>query len=656
VGGGTTPQAQYTWDATPPGGPIANINDIGRLAVTWSPNYTGSKYNYDPMGRVANSLDCIDVSCNWNSDFSYTYDLVGNLKTYTNKMAQWTNPPVRSITFNQLFDSAGRVTQLTSNWVDAQHPATLATVDPSVGYYPNGAIRKLTLGNGLTETASYNNRLQPCRMNVNSSGAYYTLCTDAVPTGNMLDFSYGFNLGSADNGNLALMSATGQQTFNRSYGYDSLNRLQSMSAPGSPCSGLSWTVDPWGNRTDQTPTGGTCNPFHSGVATVQNRFMPPYQYDAAGNMTYDGAHSYTYDAENRITKVDGGATASYAYDPMGRRVQKIIGGATMSYVYDLAGNSFLETQGSNWVTFYLDFAGGLRAQYKNGVTSFIHRDHLGSTRLVTAMNQSPTDNLDYLPFGEQVSGDTATSHKFTGKERDAESGLDMFGARYYASTMGRFMTPDWAAKPVSVPYAHFGNPQSLNLYSYVQNNPTTTGDPDGHCPGPGDECSKVKVEAKVTEQPKIIQNQPVDGANKTGVKGTIQDTITVNGKTLNDTKVDEKNSSTSTLNGTPHDLGTVEGPSKTNNAGQVNDTVGLLAPAGTPAEDKSLVQTLQTGAVTMTNTNTITFTTPGGDTCSCTATRTLTNVGPDGKPSSTYTLDPGHPVVTRVEPKKDPSQ
>jgi RHS repeat-associated protein len=71
---------------------------------------------------------------------------------------------------------------------------------------------------------------------------------------------------------------------------------------------------------------------------------------------------------------------------------------------------------------------------------------------------------------------------FTGKERDAESNLDMFGARYYGSSLGRFMTPDWAAKPTAVPYAHYGNPQSLNLYSYVQNNPTTIGDPDGHWP------------------------------------------------------------------------------------------------------------------------------------------------------------------------------
>jgi len=72
-------------------------------------------------------------------------------------------------------------------------------------------------------------------------------------------------------------------------------------------------------------------------------------------------------------------------------------------------------------------------------------------------------------------------NKFNGKERDTESGLDNFGARYDTSSLGRFMTPDWAAKPTAVPYAHYGNPQSLNLYSYVQNNPTTTGDPDGHC-------------------------------------------------------------------------------------------------------------------------------------------------------------------------------
>ena len=92
-------------------------------------------------------------------------------------------------------------------------------------------------------------------------------------------------------------------------------------------------------------------------------------------------------------------------------------------------------------------------------------------------------DIDYYPFGGVIADNCATvvqHYRFNGKEWDAESGLDNFGARYDASNMGRFMTPDWAAKPVSVPYANFGNPQSLNLYAYAENNPTTFGDPDGH--------------------------------------------------------------------------------------------------------------------------------------------------------------------------------
>ena len=60
----------------------------------------------------------------------------------------------------------------------------------------------------------------------------------------------------------------------------------------------------------------------------------------------------------------------------------------------------------------------------------------------------------------------ATEHHFTGKERDTESGLDYFKARYLTSDLGRFMTADWASKPTAVPYADFGNPQSLDLYVY----------------------------------------------------------------------------------------------------------------------------------------------------------------------------------------------
>ena len=74
----------------------------------------------------------------------------------------------------------------------------------------------------------------------------------------------------------------------------------------------------------------------------------------------------------------------------------------------------------------------------------------------------------------------ARSH-FTGKERDLETGNDYFEARYYSSNLGRFMSPDWSAKEDPIPYAKLSNPQTLNLYAYVGNNPQTGVDADGHC-------------------------------------------------------------------------------------------------------------------------------------------------------------------------------
>jgi len=78
--------------------------------------------------------------------------------------------------------------------------------------------------------------------------------------------------------------------------------------------------------------------------------------------------------------------------------------------------------------------------------------------------------------------DEGIGSRSTGKERDAESGLDYFGARYYASSMGRWMSPDWSAKAEPVPYSKLGDPQTLNLYGYLTNNPLSRTDPDGHGP------------------------------------------------------------------------------------------------------------------------------------------------------------------------------
>ena len=93
------------------------------------------------------------------------------------------------------------------------------------------------------------------------------------------------------------------------------------------------------------------------------------------------------------------------------------------------------------------------------------------------------DALGYS-YDAPIAVHDASGPKFTGKERDSETGLDNYGARYYGSALGRFVTPDWSPKPVPVPFADLHDPQTLNQHAYVRNNPLSKNDPDGHCGTP----------------------------------------------------------------------------------------------------------------------------------------------------------------------------
>ena len=117
------------------------------------------------------------------------------------------------------------------------------------------------------------------------------------------------------------------------------------------------------------------------------------------------------------------------------------------------------------------------------------RNFSGSCRRVTFSSGLVVNSLTTRPMCLRPHPRIcAFAHVFvsrsTGKERDTESGNDYFGARYYASSMGRFMSPDWSAQEEPVPYAKLEDPQTLNLYSYVRNNPLAGVDADGH-DGPG---------------------------------------------------------------------------------------------------------------------------------------------------------------------------
>jgi RHS repeat-associated protein len=484
-----TPTASFLYDVSSTNGVVLS-NTLGRLSRS-NTSIVESLYSYDSVGRVS---DYIQTTPQHSSMFNllYSYNLAGKAASFSNGLG---------VTFSYSIDGAGRTTILTSSLsTPPQYPGTLATVDPSVGFYPNGAIRKITFGNGITETSAFNSRLQPCRINVNSSATALGSCTDAIPSGSIQDYNYGFSFGAGDNGNLRAWVATGQQNFTRSYSYDHLNQLSTMAdtASSQPCKGLSWVYDVWANRTGQNVTSGSCLAPQTPVNSNNQLTVPGYTYDLAGNVTHDATHSYAYDAENRLTQVDGGSTASYTYGADGHRVEKTTAAGHLDYLYDLAGNVSGEWIASTGFTganaHYVYMDGRLVAEYVGSTTYFVHKDHLGSTRLMTGVTQNIVDNMDYLPFGEQIAGGSGTTHKFASTERDSESNLDNFKARYMASSLGRFMSPDWSSKPQGVPYAVLTAPQSLNLYTYVQNNPLTNVDPTGHWCfwGFGDSCPAPK--------------------------------------------------------------------------------------------------------------------------------------------------------------------
>lgn len=283
-----------------------------------------------------------------------------------------------------------------------------------------------------------------------------------------------------NNGNLyqAKNNLDGNRTQN--FSYDTLNRIQQAYTSG-PNWGETYTIDAWGNLTNRSAVSGKTNyePLSAAPATTANR-LTGYSYDVAGNLTNDGAgHAFTYDAENRLATAGG---VTYTYDGDGKRVMKSNG----TIYWTGAGSDVLaESNLSGTISeeyVYLNGRRFLRMDRPSGSVHLYFNDLVGSARLITDVNGNVQKQSDLYPYGGEIviSGSDSNHYKFTGKERDSESGLDMFGARYYASSFGRFMTPDWSANEEPVPYADLDNPQTLNLYAYVKNSPLILHDATGH--------------------------------------------------------------------------------------------------------------------------------------------------------------------------------
>jgi RHS repeat-associated protein len=466
---GVTPTVMFGYDQTSitmTGQTFSIFNNVGRLS--WDATVNSSSYpiqmkafSYDAMGRVAELWQKNPVNNN-NIWISYQYDLLGDE----------TNRDLNGTTDAATYSGAGRLTSFTAtDYTDATNPANLLA---SALYDPFGHLVSATLANGLTESWGYDNRGRVTAMAVGTN------CS----VGNCSTNKYRFTTGYAPNSDI--VSSTDTVNGNWTYTYDDLNRLSTGGANNGE--GCSWEYDRYGNRWHQNAHSGSC-PAPQYSFTGNNNHIDQYSanYDAVGNLLNDVSHSYQYDAENRIVSVDGGAT-TYAYDADGQRVAKTTGSVTTDFIYDREGHVMLynSSPASGSSPFVEVNVGGLHLGtyvLNSAITDTIfyynHDDWLGTERARTDLSGTACETITSLPFGDNQTisgtcGDISPLH-FTGKERDTESGLDNFGARYNASSMGRFMAPD----PKIPSIKHLLNPQKWNKYAYVLNNPLSLVDPDG---------------------------------------------------------------------------------------------------------------------------------------------------------------------------------
>jgi RHS repeat-associated protein len=458
---------------------VTTCYNIGRMtSMTDAPG--SESWAYDRMGRLwgderSNSPNPGAHVGSIVKYTSYTYNLDGSLATLN-------YPSGHSVAYTM----SGAGLPLTA----ADSALTSYAYASSGEYTAWGARNWTTYGGYIGENILYNDRLQPCWTFVNTvSGLSAASCTgsETAPAG-LMDVQYNFNVG-ADNGNLGGITNNRNTNRSQTYVYDAVNRITSaatLPTCTANCWNLAFTLDEWANLTAVTGTGNATL-----TTNANNQIsVAPFTYDASGNELTDVTSTYTWNAESEM-KTGGGVTNFY--DGRGNRVEKL--GSKM-YWYGPSGEVLDETDATGSTanaafSEYVYFAGAriARRDYLNNVYYYFE-DQVNSSRVIAEMPAGSTTptlcyDADFYPYGGEIDfTDTcAQNYKFQGKERDPETGNDYFGARFYSSTYGRFLSPDWSSVPAPVPYANLTNPQTLNLFAFVNDNPESFADLTGHDPG-----------------------------------------------------------------------------------------------------------------------------------------------------------------------------
>jgi len=470
-----------------PTAPVLNIANVGnaKVSLAWNPVIGATSYSV----KYGTAPGVYGTSTNVGNVTGYTVTGLTNGTTYyfvvtaTNSLGTSGNSVEKSV-----------IPRLPPSYVS------------HVEYNSIGQKTLVQYGNGVSTTYSYDPKtfrlVQVYTVNAlgiviqNLSYKYDALgqvmaIKDTINSGNQI-FKYDFLNRLTD-----AQGSYGAKV----YAYDVLGNLKVKD-------GLTYNYGELNSRTDGTKAGP-----HA-VTSLSDGSS--FKYDANGNMVsvskLGKITTYVYDAQNRLITVrnQNGTqpallVAEYTYDGDGGRTRKKVYRRDLA-AYSMSVDSMLfYTYGYNLpatsanttveITRYVGalyedtgtrqtkyiYLGGTRVAAADnlGNVFYYHTDHLGGTNVLTDALGLQREETEYDPFGLVIRHDIAGApnvmpwHYFTGKTLDDESGLLFYGARYYNPKLGRFITPDTIVQSP-------GNPQTLNRYTYCNNNPINLIDPTGH--------------------------------------------------------------------------------------------------------------------------------------------------------------------------------
>ncbi len=357
-------------------------------------------------------------------------------------------------------------------------PTRAGTYATDAQYYPNGALKQFTYGNGIVHTMTQNARQLPQRVST---------------TGKAMDYEYGYD----PNGNVAhvLDHVTGTPTArHRWMTYDNLDRLTSVASAvfGGSDHTHRFTYDALDNIESWKHAGA--KDYADYIYDAQNRLtlirnaagaaVVAIDYDEKGNLRNKNGQGYVFDFGNRLRSATGRET--YRYDGLGRRVQTTAtNGKNTLWQYTQSGQMLFS---SDWgepaspaqqthESVYL--AGSVvaiidHAWPSNAVmaTKYQHTDALGSPVAVTNASGQVIERMEYEPWGTIIGKPNHNGIGYTGHVMDGATGLTYMQQRYYDQSVGRFLSVD----PVTT---DSGTGANFNRYKYAANNPYRFIDPDG---------------------------------------------------------------------------------------------------------------------------------------------------------------------------------